>query len=399
MEHALEEGPVRRPAQALVDLVHAPGGPGVHRGVDVAEGPLVGRELAVRVHVPLAKEQDELVLGEVRVDEGEGQAVEGEIPGRVPRVFPLVRHRDDVAVVQVRPLAVAAAPALGGRRRLRGVALEPSPDVVVVELLGPEETAERLAHHELAVVGQGVGNDRRVERVGLGQAAGEERIEVAAELIPDRRRIGEPELDDVRLAGAERHPIVERGLGARARGVDASRDPAHDVVVDPILHVGGSVRRTPEALEVRVVVGEEEIGRALGDQPAHAERVVVGLDDGGALPGAQRGTRSAQVPGPRIAEPERRQQIERGGVRTSVGGGDADQDVVHAGLGVLDQDVPVAVLIEHARVEQLVLRRSAGRAAGSPPRDPRTERPPADTCRDTSCRNASAWSRDRSSTP
>jgi hypothetical protein len=92
--------------------------------------------------------------------------------------------------------------------------------------------------HELAVVGQGVGNDRRVELVGLGQAAGEEGVEVAAELIPARRRIGEPELDDLRLAGAERHPIVKRGLGAGARGVDAPRHPAHDVVVDPVLHVG-----------------------------------------------------------------------------------------------------------------------------------------------------------------
>jgi hypothetical protein len=39
----------------------------------------------------------ELLLGEVGVDERERHAVEGEVPGRVPGVLPLVGHRDDVA--------------------------------------------------------------------------------------------------------------------------------------------------------------------------------------------------------------------------------------------------------------------------------------------------------------
>ena len=48
------------PRALPVDLVDAPGGPGVHRRVHVAEVPLVGRELAVRVHVPLAQQQQQL---------------------------------------------------------------------------------------------------------------------------------------------------------------------------------------------------------------------------------------------------------------------------------------------------------------------------------------------------
>ena len=58
VEDALEERAGRRVAALLaVDLEDAPGRPGVHRRVDVAEGPLVGRQLAVRVHVPLARQQ------------------------------------------------------------------------------------------------------------------------------------------------------------------------------------------------------------------------------------------------------------------------------------------------------------------------------------------------------
>ena len=50
------------------------------------------------MHVPLPRHQHELPLGEVRVHQRDGQAVEGEVPGRVPGELPLVRHGDDVAV-------------------------------------------------------------------------------------------------------------------------------------------------------------------------------------------------------------------------------------------------------------------------------------------------------------
>ena len=43
--------------------------PGVHRGIDVAERPFIGRQLAVRVHQPDSAEQFELPLGKLRVDQ------------------------------------------------------------------------------------------------------------------------------------------------------------------------------------------------------------------------------------------------------------------------------------------------------------------------------------------
>ena len=79
--------------------------PGVDRRVDVAEGPLVGRQLAVGVHVPLARSSTSCSLANSGSIMRERDAVEGQVPGGVPGVLPLVRHRDDVGVVQVPPVA------------------------------------------------------------------------------------------------------------------------------------------------------------------------------------------------------------------------------------------------------------------------------------------------------
>ena len=57
-----------------LDLVNPPRGPGVNRWIDVSQSPLVGRQLPVRMHVPLTRQQNQLPLGKLRVDEGQGHA-------------------------------------------------------------------------------------------------------------------------------------------------------------------------------------------------------------------------------------------------------------------------------------------------------------------------------------
>ena len=61
------------------------------------------------------------------------------------------------------------------------------------------------------------------------------------------------------------------------------------------------------------------------------------------------------VPGPGVAEPDRRQQVERRRLRAAVVDRDLDEDVLGRRLGVLDEDVEVAAVVEDAGVEQLVL--------------------------------------------
>ena len=143
------------------DAVEEERGERVHRRVDVAEVPLVGRHLAARVQVQLGEHQLELALREVGVDHRQRDAVEREVPRRVPRVLPLVRHRDHVVVDHVEPRLVAGAPTGGRAQRMRLALAQPGVEVEVVGLLGPQHAGERLAHHRLGVIVDARRRDRR----------------------------------------------------------------------------------------------------------------------------------------------------------------------------------------------------------------------------------------------
>jgi hypothetical protein len=78
-----------------------------------------------------------------------------------------------------------------------------------------------------------------------------------------------------------------------------------------------------------------------------------GLDDRDgafAAPRPQHGPVAA-VPRPGVAEPQGRQQVERGRHRAPVVHGDPDQDVVGRGLGILHLDVEVLVAVEDAGLQ------------------------------------------------
>ena len=96
METALEPIPVTTPAAVIAEAIHVvnpPHCPGVNGGIEIAELPLVGGQLAVGVLKLLEEEKPELVLGERGVDQREGHALECQVPGRKPRILPLVGHR------------------------------------------------------------------------------------------------------------------------------------------------------------------------------------------------------------------------------------------------------------------------------------------------------------------
>ena len=66
LERPLQE-PEVGPAERPLHLVEVQRGPGVHRRIHVAEVPLVGGNLPVRVGVEIAQHQQQLLLGEVEV--------------------------------------------------------------------------------------------------------------------------------------------------------------------------------------------------------------------------------------------------------------------------------------------------------------------------------------------
>src|SRR5215467_8503158 len=61
------------------------------------------------------------------------------------------------------------------------------------------------------------------------------------------------------------------------------------------------------------------------------------------------------VPRPSVTKPELRKQVDCGLVRRPVMNGDLYQDVVRSRLEVLHENVPVAVAIEDAGINQLIL--------------------------------------------
>ena len=179
---ALEPGEVTLPAVRFLREVGVDRRPGVDRRVHVPEVPLVRGDLAAGVQVAGPQEELQLFLAEVRVDQGQRRDVESEVPGGVPGVFPLVRHRDHVRVDHVPPTVVA-----DGARvrlvRLDAVLLEPPADVVEEELLGPEHPGQGLPHDTGRVGVERRGDDGRVELVGFLEPGLEDVVKTLAERI------------------------------------------------------------------------------------------------------------------------------------------------------------------------------------------------------------------------
>ena len=127
--------------------------------------------------------------------------------------------------------------------------------------------------------------------------------------------------------------------------------------------------RPLDAWPVRLVVGEQRgaaevcvevpAADAVGDRDRGEglDGGVIGLDQQVGLLGLrERDRRLVPTPGapaPGVAEPEVGEDVQRRGVGASIVGLDLDAEVFRCRLGVLDEDVEIAVLFEDARIEQL----------------------------------------------
>ena len=244
-------------ALLAVDLEHPPGRPGVDRRVDVGERPLVGRQLAVRVHVPLAGQHHELLLGELGVDQRERDAVEGEVPGGVPGILPFVRHRDDVVVVEVAPVAVAAVAmrpraAAAGSGRPRASAARRS-----------GRTACSRSCRRTPGAGRGARPGRRVRpaarrrtrRLRRGAARAPRRSSAngwASTLRARRRRKRGAAL------GRDLELVVRGRLGAVMRRVHGVPPAGDQILVERVLEVALGALDAEQPPGVGVVVAEQE---------------------------------------------------------------------------------------------------------------------------------------------
>ena len=306
--------------------------------------------------VTLAEKADQLVLGEVGIDERVGDHLEGGVPDGEPGKLPAVGHGQDVAGMEVGPVVVRMV-AVGGGRGLVGVAGHPAGHVVEIELLAPDEARGGLSHH-VPRLGRELAGEARVEGVCLRDPLREHPVEAGAEgLLGCCRGVGpEPQRDHGLPAGGEVERVDGGGLGAGAGRVDGGPVATHEPVVKGVLHVGLAVGRAEEPRRVGLVVGEDPLASVPGVEAEAAERGVLGdhAAGGGGDPRLAPGRLLARAPRPGVAKPEGRQEPEPGRLGAGVGGRDPDADVGRGGLGVFHLHVEEPVVGEHARVEQFV---------------------------------------------
>jgi Na+-transporting methylmalonyl-CoA/oxaloacetate decarboxylase gamma subunit len=118
--------------------------------------------------------------------------------------------------------------------------------------------------------------------------------------------------------------------------------------VEGILRVGGRAGDPEEGLGVRLVLREEEFRRVrslIGVPPAGPEVAMFEADPPGPV-GGKLGPARVMAPGPGVAEPCVREDLEFRGLGAAIDGRDPAEDVLLAELGVLDGDVEVSARLE-----------------------------------------------------
>src|SRR5260370_18112260 len=127
-----------------MDLKNPPRRPSMDRRIQVAKSAFIGRQLAVRMHVPFAGNQQKLPLSKFRIDDRKRQSMKRQVPGGKPRIFPLIRHRKYFRRVEMLPIMVAAGFSWPRRRRISRIALEPIPYIKTVPLFAQYPASARL---------------------------------------------------------------------------------------------------------------------------------------------------------------------------------------------------------------------------------------------------------------
>src|SRR5271156_5230613 len=140
LKSSLEEIDISLAPQGLLCSMEKQGRPSVDWRVDIAEVPLICRNLAAGVHVKPFEHEIDLLLGELGVHDRYRDRVEREVPGRIPGIFPFVGHRDDVVVEHVEPFLVPEVPA-SGNQRVGAMVVQPLIRVQVVVLLTPQHAS------------------------------------------------------------------------------------------------------------------------------------------------------------------------------------------------------------------------------------------------------------------
>jgi hypothetical protein len=248
------------------------------------------------------------------------------------------------------------------RRAAGGIAEQPILDDVMVELLRPEQAGVGAPGDEAFTVGKLGGQDGLVERVALRSTLGEDLLEAGDVDGADLVRTLQPQAEHARTARGKHDLEPCRRLRPDELGVHRLGPSADHPLVECILHVRAGVGRPMQADMVGLVLGEEQrrSGQLAEDFPpvaSEGQMLAVDLDlRDRPHPRPRCATFVVAVPGPGVAEPERRQEMDRRFLRPGVDDLNADEQFLHVGLGVLHGHVEAAVAVEDPGVGEFELR-------------------------------------------
>ena len=297
----------------------------MHRRIHVAEGKLIRRNLPVGMHVPLAQQQDKLLLGEVRIEPREGDHVERQVPCREPRILPLVRHRDHVAIVQMLPVAIAAV--IRGRRA-EAAARDRLPasrsrrsDRTACSTAGRRRPGGDAASSSRIAARA---SQARVELIRFALPRGEHLIEIYR---TDRRRLAAArrKSDGGGLAGARAsHDSSAPALVPSPCGIDGVGPALDHVPWKASFTNGGRAVDAEHALRYSVSfsVNRSSLDPSASSRNLPSEIVLARTPryrPHGSIFPLRPVTLAGAAPRPRIAEPQRRQQREIGALRPAIG--------------------------------------------------------------------------------
>src|ERR1700727_2862534 len=112
--------------------------PSVNWRIDVAKGEFIRGHLPIGVHVPLAQQEEKLILGKLWINTRHRKHVERRVPRCEPGVLPLIGHRKNVSAEEVTPVFRLLHP-LRWWCNLCGVTAHPSLSDKVIKLLAPKQ--------------------------------------------------------------------------------------------------------------------------------------------------------------------------------------------------------------------------------------------------------------------
>jgi hypothetical protein len=152
----------------------------------------------------------------------------------------------------------------------------------VIGLLIPNEAGEGLSLDGPSVVAHVRAGAATIEIVRFFLAFVQDGIKCSAEKGAQRRtreRVGKAQADGDASPRRNFRRVVRRDFCPRSTRVHGSARPGNNEIVNAVLDVGRAILPAVKFFEVRFILGEENLRRAFGNEPALSVVRLEGLDE------------------------------------------------------------------------------------------------------------------------